>query len=124
MEEVTEWDNHPREMWVWDADNTLKFKRKVLAFVERTFPVLALAENGRDVAYYKHCAEIEPQCRMTNREFARWLRERADREWRSSGNSKVSSVWTYTMERQDDPVGKDVLVREGGGDWHEPLIEE
>lgn len=45
MKQITEWDNNPRMMWVWDMCEQLKEKRKVIYLLDRCeFPVVT---NGR-----------------------------------------------------------------------------
>lgn len=66
IKEVTEWDNNPREMWVWDDDITHKTKAKVVYIYDNDKAVyhviaIAIAECTTDtliVNMYKHCAEI------------------------------------------------------------------
>lgn len=72
MKEVTEWDNNPREMWVWDDDEKEREKHKVIYILNdeeqqvfkksypdrNVFPVFALDNDNWSVKY-RHCAEAE-----------------------------------------------------------------
>lgn len=132
MNEVTIWDNRPREMWVWDNDSAVKKRKKVVYlcdFVGLTYPVVALSEGLTEgsicLSVFKHCAEIEESKtrRMTNQEFAWWLREKPTREYKRNYGSLVSFEYSYIEEKADGPVSVDILIREDGGEWHEPLVE-
>ena len=85
MKEVTYeyWQKNPtpRMMWCWDNENT-KQQRKVVYFLDSRFPypVVALTKDETIAKNFKHCAEIEKQRRMTNKELSRWLREKPTRE--------------------------------------------
>lgn len=87
------------------------------------------AKNFDIVVYFKHCAEIEePKTRrMTNKEFVLWLlegiREGKLRQWRRVNSDTIESVpCGYTSEYEDLFV-ENKLIRENGGEWHEPLVE-
>ena len=73
---------------------------------------------------YEHCAEIEKQRRMTCKELARWLREHPSREYKYQTSGYIYSVFNYIERKQDEEVHKDILIREDGGEWKEPLVEE
>lgn len=133
MKEVTEWDNNPRMMWVWDNDSALKNRKKVVYicdFVELAYPVVALSEGLTEgsicLNVFKHCAEIEEpkKRRMTNQEFSWWLRDGKHREYKYvSGFSGVFFEFAYDENEEDILVEEDILIRENGGEWHEPLVE-
>ena len=131
MKEVTyeDWLKNPtpRSMWVWDEDEELKVKRKVIYVLKDgvyTSPVLVVVD---ECVYetFRHCAEIEKQRRMTNKELSRWLREKPTREFKysSSISCSVHSTYTYTEDDGEEEVSKDVVIREDDGEWREPLVE-
>lgn len=123
---MEEWDNIPRTMWVWDNDAKARLKMTVVYIIasECNFPVVALGENG-NIYRYRHCAEIEKQRRMTNKELSRWLREKPTREFKysSSISCSVHSTYTYNEDGGEEEVSKDVVIREDDGEWREPLVE-
>ena len=132
MKEVTyeDWQKNPtpRMMWVWDDKVGDKVKRKVIYFNENKhthYPIIVLCSGGAITSGYKHCAEIEePKTRrMTNRELSRWLREKPTRECKWSFDGCVCSVHTYNEKCENEEVHKDVVIREGDGEWREPLVE-
>lgn len=128
MKEVTyeDWQENstPREMWVWDDYEEDKKKRKTLYFSKETYPVVSVTLDGKNVVRFKHCAEIEKQRRMTNKELSRWLRENPTREWKYWHASNVYSFYSYTERGADEEVDKRVMIREDDEEWREPLIEE
>ena len=133
MKEVTyeDWLKNPtpRMMWVWD-DNAEKekVKRKVVYILSgvrgRKRNVITLYTDESCTYAYAHCAEIEKQRRMTNKELARWLREKHTREWKYTVVSTVHSVYSYDEECADKEVYKDIRIREDGGEWREPLVAD
>lgn len=131
MKEVTyeDWQKNPtpRMMWVWDNDEKYKMKRMVVYITdvnENEYPVIGVNKDG-GAANYKHCAEIEKQRRMTNKELSRWLREKPTREFKysSSISCSVHSTHTYNEDDGEEEVSKDVVIREDDGEWREPLVE-
>ena len=123
----------PRMMWCWNVDVENKVQTKVIYVINHDiYPVIALTDNDADLLRYKHCAEIEeieeieePKIkRMTNRELAWWLREKPTREYKCSGLQRVEFEYSYFESEEKTPVGEDILIRENGGEWREPLIEE
>ena len=131
MKEVTyeEWQKNPtpRTMWVWDNEKKDAIQRKVIYFIENkdtSFPVVALSYDGTITANYRHCAEIEKQRRMTNKELSRWLREKPTRECKWTFDGCVCSVRIYNEKCENEEVHKDVVIREDDGEWREPLVEE
>ena len=123
----------PRMMWCWNVDVENKVQTKVIYVINHDiYPVIALTDNDADLLRYKHCAEIEeieeieePKIkRMTNRELAWWLREKPTREYKCSGHQRVEFEYSYFESEEKTPVGEDILIRENGGEWREPLIEE
>ena len=131
MKEVTyeDWMKNPtpRMMWVWDNDEKYKMKRMVVYITdvnENEYPVIGVNKDG-GAANYKHCAEIEKQRRMTNKELSRWLREKPTREFKysSSISCSVHSTYTYNEDDGEEEVSKDVVIREDDGEWREPLVE-
>ena len=130
MKEVTyeDWLKNPtpRMMWVWDDKVGDKVKRKVIYFNENKhahYPIIALSENSAMSVGYKHCAEIEEPRRMTNRELARWLREKPTREFKYNVSRSVYSVHNYDEDCGDGEVREDIVIREDDGEWREPLVE-
>ena len=129
MKEVTyeEWQKNPtpRMMWVWDSKVEDKVKRMVLFLTERnpSRPVIALTSDNITAANYKHCAEIEKQRRMTNQELAWWLREKPTREWKYMNGVTVYGYYGYEEKCENEEVLNNILIREDGGEWREPLLE-
>ena len=134
MKEVTyeDWLRNPtpRMMWVWDVDEKDKARQKVVYVVKGgscDYPVIAVVSDETAEARYMHCAEIEePKTkRMTNRELSRWLREKPTREYKrlKSDEAIVSCYHNYTDRTANEEVDGLILIREGDGDWREPLVE-
>lgn len=131
MKEVTyeDWQKNPtpRMMWVWNDVVIGKEKRKVvyiaseeeLAEVCGRFPVLTFDD------VYKHCAEIEePKTRrMTNQELSWWLRDSSRREFKYLNDGFVYFGYSYLDNEDSTLIEDDILIRENGGEWHEPLVE-
>ena len=133
MKEVTyeDWQKNPmpRMMWVWYDDESEKKKRKVVYILSgvkcKKYDVLTVAGKETCITYYKHCAEIEKQRRMTNKELSRWLREKPTREFKFNDTRKgVFDRYTYYETNADDELGPSLLIREDDGEWREPLVEE
>ena len=133
MKEVTyeDWQNNPipRMMWVWDNDESEKRKRKVVHILsgvrDKRHNVLALDYEETCITAYTHCAELEKQRRMTNKELSRWLREKPTREFKFNDTRKgVFDRYTYYETNADDELGPSLLIREDDGEWREPLVEE
>ena len=127
MKEVTyeEWQKNPtpRMMWVWDENEMYKAKRKVAYVLRGNYKrVITIDDSGYDYELYNHCAEIEKQRRMTNKELSRWLREKPTREWKCKDGNSVCSVYGYGENRADEEV-RDIFIREDDGEWREPLME-
>lgn len=131
MKEVTyeEWQKNPtpRMMWVWDSSESNKKQRKVIYFHDKnlSYSIIALSDDEVNTENFKHCAEIEKQRRMTNKELSRWLREKPTREFKysSSISCSVHSTYTYNEDDGEEEVSKDVVIREDDGEWREPLVE-
>ena len=130
MKEVTyeDWQKNPtpREMWVWDSVNGEdKKKLKVIHISEETYPVVSVKLDGRQVERFMHCAEIEKQRRMTNKELARWIREKPTREFMyKECDGYIYSFYDYKGCCADKELDDRFLIREDDGEWREPLIEE
>ena len=131
MKEVTyeDWQKcpTPRMMWVWDDNDAIKVKRKVVYVLkddDRTSLVLVV-KNECMHGVYHHCAEIESQRRMTNKELSRWLREKPTREYKHNISScnVVSCYYVYFDSDASKEVSDTILIRENDGDWQEPLVE-
>ena len=132
MKEVTheDWLKNPtpRMMWVWDSSENNKKQLKVIYISKEdiTYPVIALAYGDIDSSRYKHCAEIEKQRRMTNKELSWWLSEKPYRERKIAGtlHSYIYTFYTYNENEQDEEVSDNILIRENGGEWREPLVAD
>lgn len=130
MKEITyeEWQKNPtpRMMWVWDNKIDDKEKKKVVYIVGKnsSFSVITVEQND-GVVYFKHCAEIEKQRRMTNKELSRWLREKPTREYKRSSRTDIvaNCFYSYIEENADQEVDENILIREDDGEWREPLVE-
>ena len=130
MKEITyeDWQKNPtpRMMWVWDEDEMLKVKRKVVYILKENYVlnrVIEIDNDESDFDLYKHCAEIEKQRRMTNKELSRWLREKPTREYTHTYKEYIGNWCDYTVDNQDKEVTEDVFIREDDGEWREPLVE-
>ena len=134
MKEVTyeDWLRNPtpRMMWVWDVDEKDKVRQKVVYVIKRgscDYPIRTTKDDDTDYEAYRHCAEIEePKTRrMTNRELSRWLREKPTREYKrlKSDEAIVSCYHNYTDRTANEQGDGLILIREGDGDWREPLVE-
>ena len=134
MKEVTyeDWQKNPtpRMMWVWDGNERDKVIRKVIYFIENKkahYPIIALSSDGFISANFQHCAEIEePKTRrMTNKELARWLREKPTRECKSCNryDNFIYCYHTYFERCANEEVDDLILIREDDGEWREPLVE-
>ena len=129
MKEVTyeDWQKNPtpRMMWVWNDDVENKEKIKVAYVLNngRTYRVLSIVDEDSAFRTFKHCAEIEKQRRMTNKELSRWLREKPTREYKYQTSDYIYNVFNYREYKQDEEVHEDMRIREDGGEWREPLVE-
>lgn len=127
MKEVTyeDWQKSPtpRMMWVWSSNVEDRLKRMVIYFLDprSTYPVVALTKNELTAECFMHCAEIEEQRRMTNKELARWLREKPTREFKYS--SSVYSTYIYDEDDEEEEVDVDIRIREDDSEWKEPIVE-
>ena len=139
MKEVTyeDWQKNPtpRVMWVWD-DNAEKekIKRKVVYILSgvrgRKQNVITLYTDESCTYAYAHCAEIEKQRRMTNKELSWWLQDgikdgkhREIKYGCKRDDVEVECQYTYLDSKCNDAVPVGFLIRENGGEWHEPLVE-
>ena len=130
MKELTyeDWQKNPtpRMMWVWD-DNVEKekVKRKVVYILSgvrgRKQNVITLYTDESCTYAYAHCAEIEKQRRMTNRELAWWLSEKPHRELKI--RDYIYHDYDYKENEQDAEVTDFLLIREDNSEWREPLVE-
>ena len=131
MKEVTyeDWQKNPtpRMMWVWDNDEKEKVKRKVIYVLSgrgRKRTVITLYTDESCTYAYEHCAEIEKQRRMIHKELARWLREKPTREWKYKDGISVYGYYGYEEKCENEEVPNNILIREDGSEWREPLVEE
>ena len=128
MKEVIyeDWQKNPtpRMMWVWNATVEDKVQAKVI-FVAKAdtciYPVLSIMKD--DVGYdtFQHCAEIEKQRRMTNKELAWWLSEKPHRELKMC--DYIYHDYDYKENEQYAEVTDFLLIREDNGEWREPFVE-
>ena len=129
MKEVTyeDWQKNPtpRMMWVWNDDVENKEKIKVAYVLNngRTYRVLSIIDEDSAFRTFKHCAEIEKQRRMTNKELSRWLRGKPTREYKYLTSDYICNTFDYREYVQDEEVSEDILIREDDGEWKEPLVE-
>ena len=135
MKEVTceEWQKNPmpRMMWVWNSIENDKEQRKVfyISELDIPYPVFALTDDKLNTEHFRHCAEIEKQRRMTNKELSWWLSEKPHRERKSTKACKstratyIFTYYTYKENEQDEEVPNNILIREDDGEWREPLVE-
>ena len=131
MKEVTyeEWQKNPtpRVMWVWNSKGEDKVKAKVIHILSNgacVYPILTVTDIDDDYETYKHCAEIEKQRRMTNKELSRWLREKPTREYKYLTSDYICNTFDYREYVQDEEVHEDMRIREDDGEWREPLVEK
>lgn len=132
MKEVTyeNWLRNPtpRMMWVWDDDEEDRKQRKVVYVIKGgpcRYPVRVTINDDTDCEAYRHCAEIEKQRRMTNKELSRWLREKHTREFKYNNcdDTCIHSCFYYYESNADKEVNESVVIREDDGEWREPLVE-
>ena len=132
MKEVTyeDWQKNPtpRMMWVWNDDVENKEKIKVAYVLNNghTYRVLSIVDEDSAFETFKHCAEIEKQRRMTNKELSRWLREKPTREYTRRNDTDdrlVYSIHTYLEIYANEEVDDCILIREDDGEWREPIME-
>ena len=129
MKEVTykDWQKNPtpRMMWVWNDDVENKEKIKVAYVLNngRTYRVLSIVDEDSAFETFKHCAEIEKQRRMTNKELSRWLRGKPTREYKYLTSDYICNTFDYREYVQDEEVHEDMRIREDDGEWREPLVE-
>ena len=129
MKEVTyeDWQKNstPRMMWVWDSSENNKKQRKVFYISELgiPYPVFVLTDNKLNIEHFRHCAEIEKQRRMTNKELSRWLRGKLTREYKYLTSDYICNTFDYREYVQDEEVHEDMRIREDDGEWREPLVE-
>ena len=125
MKEVTyeDWQENPtpRVMWVWDDYEEDKKKLKVIYFSKEMYPVLTITLDDKQTERFMHCAEIEKQRRMTNKELSWWLSEKPHRELKI--DDYIYHNYDYKENEQDAEVTDFLLIREDDGEWREPLVE-
>ena len=116
----------PRMMWVWDGDEVAKKRRKVIYFLgpKAHYPVAVLNGDETITVQFRHCAEIEKSRRMTYKDLSRWIREKSTREWKYKDGISVYGYYGYEEKRENEEVISNILIREGDGEWREPLAEE
>lgn len=132
MKEVTyeDWQKNPtpRMMWVWCSEDEEKKKRKVVYILSgikgKKYNVLTVADKETCTTAYIHCAEIEKQRRMTNKELSRWLREKPTREYKYIDDNYIFSYYEYKEGcEEEEEVPEKIRIREDDGEWREPLVE-
>ena len=130
MKEVTyeDWQKNPtpRMMWVWNDTVEDKVQAKVI-FVAKAdtciYPVFSIMKDEVGYDTFQHCAEIEKQRRMTNKELSRWLREKPTRERIWTFDGCICSIHNYNEKCESEEVRKGIRIRENDGEWREPLVE-
>ena len=130
MKEVTyeDWQKNPtpRMMWVWNDTVEDKVQAKVI-FVTKAdtciYPVFSIMKDEVGYDTFQHCAEIEKQRRMTNKELSRWLREKPTRERIWTFDGCICSIHNYNEKCESEEVRKGIRIRENDGEWREPLVE-
>lgn len=131
MKEVTykDWQKNPtpRMMWVWNSSERDKVPAKVISVVKTDaciYPVLSIMKDDVGYETFRHCAEIEKQRRMTNKELSRWVRENPTRKWKYNHVNYVCyKFYFYTERCADEEVCDRIVIREGDGKWREPFVE-
>lgn len=128
MKEVTykNWQKNPtpRMMWVWNSNVENKVLAKVICVIkDKPYRVITVTDNDADIIRYSHCAGIEKQRRMTNKELSWWLSEKPHRERKFARAPYIYTYYTYNENEQDEEVSDNFLIRENGGEWREPLVE-
>ena len=114
----------PRMMWVWDDNEESKKQEKVVYFINADISSPVVIETVfKHIIQCKHCAEIEKQRRMTNKELSRWLREKPTRECKQINDGLIYSSYNYVESCEDEEVDEGVMVREDDSEWREPLVE-
>ena len=130
MKELTykDWQRNPtpRMMLVWNdaAENKEKI---TVAYVLKngcTYRVLSIVDEDSAFETFKHCAEIEKKRRMTNQELAWWVREKPTREWKYMNCVTVYGNHGDEDKCETEEVLNNIRIREDGGGWREPLVEE
>ena len=132
MKEVkcAEWQKNPvpRMMWCWDEDEAEAVKRMVVHLLPEnkfTYNVIAIEPPASNsTVSYCHCADIEekPVRLMTKQELSWWLRDGKHREW-SYKCVTAHPYLDYCVNDADEPVDKNILIRENGGAWNQPSSE-
>lgn len=131
MKEVTyeDWQKNPtpRMMWVWCNEDEEKKKRKVVYILSgikgKKYNVLTVTDKETHTIAYMHCAEIEKQRLMTNKELARWLREKPTREYKYTDVKYIFSYYEYKEGCEEEEVPEKIIIREDYSEWQEPLVE-
>ena len=131
MKEITyeDWQKNPtpRMMWVWCSEDEEKKKRKVVYILSgikgKKYNVLTVVDKETSTIAYMHCAEIEKQRRMTNKELAHWLREKPTREYKYVNDNYIFSYYEYKESCRDEEVPEGTLIRDDDDEWREPLVE-
>lgn len=132
MKEVKEWNNVPRDMWVWDGEDSSRGHKAHVVFIDPEvkkpgFPRVCVVRRRNGAwgsEWVCHCAELKEIGRiMTKKELARWIAEKPDREFLTIHANIVSHVYPYYDDEADEEADEDILIREGDGEWVSPLKE-
>ena len=65
-------------------------------------------------------------CRNINhfcKELVHWIREKPTREWKYKNGVTVYGYYGYEEKCENEEVPNNILIRENGGEWKEPLVE-
>ena len=109
----------PKEMLVWDNENTTPIELPVLAIVKRKGNRV-VSEN----TMWRHCAEIPEAKLATFRELSKWL-AKGNGELRFCDTSTTCYTYlTYQLNNANTFVGSDYKVRRlDDTEWHQPTRE-
>lgn len=120
LKEVTEQQlfNPPKNMLVWDNEETTPIEIPVIAIVNRSGNRV-VTEN----TMWRHCAEIpeEPKKLVTYRELSHWLAEgNGEVKWTNT----VSTNWNYLIDNENEFLPENSSVRKWDDtEWHKPTRE-
>lgn len=116
----------PKEMLVWDQDDSEPLKREVCAIFKHKKLNLAITT---DITYFCHCADIPEEAkpgRATSRELAKWLAQ-GNGEWcmkNGTGQIGANTNYGYSKYEENQNVTDGILVRKWEDtEWHEPTVD-
>lgn len=124
LKEITELQifDPPKEMLVWDTEESEPLKREVCAIIKHKKLNLAITT---DIVYFCHCAEIpeEPKPRRaTNMELAKWLAQ--GKGEKLYDNRIIEINHKYDSSKDSESVNEYTSIRKWEDtDWHEPTVD-